>query len=145
MFFHQCVWEVNSLKEDPSLLIELGIHEKTRLCHLSQDRFSPIHSSRKIRHVIHGGSKLSYRRSSIPLLLLPTQRISDFLASSRGPNLGKTFVFPPTSQRGPQKTKRTFQFDLKLFGIPTLPIRYANFHRFLTLTKGCSFLCSKKL
>ncbi|GBN48505.1 hypothetical protein AVEN_4125-1, partial [Araneus ventricosus] len=73
----------------------------------------------------------------------PTWRISDFLASSRGPNLGRIFVLPLNSQRGPQKAIRPFQFDFKLFGIPTLPIHYANFHGFLTLTNSFSFPCSK--
>ncbi|GBN95755.1 hypothetical protein AVEN_87643-1 [Araneus ventricosus] len=73
----------------------------------------------------------------------PTRRISDFLSSSRGPNLGRTFVLPLPSQRGPQNAVWPFQFDFKLFGIPTLPFRYGIFHPFLTLTKGFSFLCSK--
>ncbi|GBM03216.1 hypothetical protein AVEN_142517-1 [Araneus ventricosus] len=105
--------------------------------------FFPAHSSRNIRHVIHGGSKVCYRRSSIPLLLLSHTADFRFLASSRSPNVGRTFVFPLPSQRGPQKVIQAFQFDFKLFGIPTLPFRYANFHRFLILTRGFSFPCSK--
>ncbi|GBO01367.1 hypothetical protein AVEN_245330-1 [Araneus ventricosus] len=92
-------------------------------------------------------------QSSYPTLLLPTillshnppfpqfssspsQLISDFLSSSRGPNLGRTVVFRLASQRGPQKAIRLLQSDFKLFGIPTLPFRYANFHRVFTLTKA---------
>ncbi|GBM17980.1 hypothetical protein AVEN_238382-1 [Araneus ventricosus] len=40
----------------------------------------PTHSSRKIAHVIRGGSKVRYRRSSIPLFLL--LHMMDFLFSS---------------------------------------------------------------
>ncbi|GBN05695.1 hypothetical protein AVEN_128481-1 [Araneus ventricosus] len=53
-----------------------------------------------------------------------------FLASTRGPNLGRTIVFPLASQRDPQKANRPFQSDFKLFRIPPLPFRYANFHWF---------------
>ncbi|GBO44359.1 hypothetical protein AVEN_142985-1 [Araneus ventricosus] len=126
-----------------ALRLKLGIHKKARLCHLSQDRFFSTHSSRKIRRVIHGGSKVRYRRSSIPLTPPHTRRISDFLASSLSPCLGRTFYLPLPSQRGPQKAIRAFQFDFKLFAIPTLPFSCANFHRFLTLTKGISSPRSK--
>ncbi|GBO45449.1 hypothetical protein AVEN_231664-1 [Araneus ventricosus] len=73
----------------------------------------------------------------------PTRWISDFLASSRGPNLGKTFVFPLPSQRGPQKAIRPFQSGLKLFGIPNIQSICTNFHLFLKLTKDFSFPSSK--
>ncbi|GBN72747.1 hypothetical protein AVEN_36875-1 [Araneus ventricosus] len=92
-------------------------------------RFPPTHSSRKIRHAI-----LRRLLSAPPSLFdpscssFPTGRISNFLASLRGPNLGRTFALPLASQRGPQKAIRPFQFDFKLFRIPALPIRYANFH-----------------
>ncbi|GBO38771.1 hypothetical protein AVEN_214155-1 [Araneus ventricosus] len=42
--------------------------------------FFLTHSSRNIRHVIHGGSKVRYRRSSIPLL-----HTADFRFSSLEP------------------------------------------------------------
>ncbi|GBO26699.1 hypothetical protein AVEN_156377-1 [Araneus ventricosus] len=89
-------------------VLNLGIHEKARPCHLFQDHFFPTHSSRKMRHVIHGGYKVCFdapclRRLKVPelipptLLLPPTRRISDFyfqhdLASSQGLNLEEAFV-----------------------------------------------------
>ncbi|GBN23827.1 hypothetical protein AVEN_72362-1 [Araneus ventricosus] len=40
--------------------LKLGIHEKYRLCHLSQGRFFSTHSSQNIRHVINGGCKVCF-------------------------------------------------------------------------------------
>ncbi|GBN34000.1 hypothetical protein AVEN_143997-1 [Araneus ventricosus] len=70
-----------------------------------------------------------------PPHLLP--HTADFRFSSL-PNLGRAFVLPLPSQRGPEKAPRSFQFDFK-----RLPIRCADFHRFLALTKGFLFPCSK--
>ncbi|GBN47464.1 hypothetical protein AVEN_97461-1 [Araneus ventricosus] len=92
--------------------------------------------------IIHGCSKVCFETRSksqilIPTLFPPHEDLNESL------NLGSTFVSPLPSQRGPQKAIRPFQSDFKLFGIPTLPILYANFHRFLTPTIGFSFPCSK--
>ncbi|GBM93133.1 hypothetical protein AVEN_56422-1 [Araneus ventricosus] len=103
--------------------------------------FFPTHSSRKITHVIYGGSKVRYRRSSIPPHF--SSPISDFLASLRGPNLGRTIVFQLASQRKPQKAIMPFQSDFKLFGIPILPFLFGTFHWFVTLTVGFSFPSSE--
>ncbi|GBM89164.1 hypothetical protein AVEN_157753-1 [Araneus ventricosus] len=118
--------------------------------------FPSTDSSRKIRHIIHGCSKVCFdtpclEGSKSQSYTLPhSSDKADFrfyfqrdLASSRGPNLGRTFVLPLSSQHGPRKAIRPFQFDFKLFGIPTLPIRYASFHQSLILTKGFSSPCSK--
>ncbi|GBM78001.1 hypothetical protein AVEN_230094-1 [Araneus ventricosus] len=102
------------------------------------------HFSRKIRQIIHGSSKVCCETRFKVVDFLPHGGFRfSFLASTRGPNLGKTFVVPLPSQRGPQKTIRPFQSDFKLFGIPTLPIFYANCHRLPTLTIGFSVPCSK--
>ncbi|GBM96761.1 hypothetical protein AVEN_178007-1 [Araneus ventricosus] len=57
----------------------------------------------------------------------PTLRISDFIASTRGPNVARSFALPLASQRGPQKAIRPFQSDFKLFGIPPLPFPLCQF------------------
>ncbi|GBO17244.1 hypothetical protein AVEN_236651-1 [Araneus ventricosus] len=57
----------------------------------------------------------------------PTLRISDILASTRGPNVARSFALPLASQRGPQKAIRPFQSDFKLFGIPPLPFPLCQF------------------
>ncbi|GBN84517.1 hypothetical protein AVEN_181858-1 [Araneus ventricosus] len=58
------------------------------------------------------------------------------LDSSRDPNLGE-----PLFSR--YHRSEVLERPFKLFGIPTLPILYVSFHRFLTMTKGFSFPYSK--
>ncbi|GBN28339.1 hypothetical protein AVEN_267287-1 [Araneus ventricosus] len=84
-------------------------------------------------HVIHGGSKVLYHRSSIPPFLLPTRRISYFLASSRGSKLIRCFDVHVPSHRGPKLETVNEVLDFEFVGIPALLFRRANFHRFLKL------------
>ncbi|GBM94311.1 hypothetical protein AVEN_29818-1 [Araneus ventricosus] len=104
-----------------------------------------------MRHVIHGGSRLRYHYPSIlptgalrsPYFSSPTRRISDFLASSRGLNLGRSSVVPLPLHRDPKLESAHEVLDFEFIGIPALPFRYANFLRFLKLTITFSFPCSK--
>ncbi|GBO26840.1 hypothetical protein AVEN_12127-1 [Araneus ventricosus] len=89
-----------------------------------------------MRHVIHGGSKVRYRRSSIPNFSFPTRRISDFPASLRGPNLGRSFDVPLSSHRGLKLESAHQVLDFEIVEIPALPFGYEYFHRFLKLTKN---------
>ncbi|GBN91871.1 hypothetical protein AVEN_221633-1 [Araneus ventricosus] len=77
------------------------------------------------------------------LLLLPHTvdfrfYIQHDLDSSRDPNLGE-----PLFSR--YHRSEVLERPFKLFGIPTFPILYVSFHRFLTMTKGFSFPFSKNL
>ncbi|GBN68784.1 hypothetical protein AVEN_118827-1, partial [Araneus ventricosus] len=83
-----------------------------------------------------------YRRSSTPTIP-PTQRISDFLSSKRGPNLVRSFDVPPTLVQGSKLESAHEVLDFDFVGIPTSPSRYAHFHLFLKLTIAFSFPCSK--
>ncbi|GBM69038.1 hypothetical protein AVEN_236144-1 [Araneus ventricosus] len=66
-----------------------------------------------------------------------------FLASTRGPNVGRSFVFPLASHRGPKLESADEVLDFEFIGTPPLPIIGSKFHRFSTLTIGFSFPCSK--
>ncbi|GBN29879.1 hypothetical protein AVEN_178985-1 [Araneus ventricosus] len=94
------------------------------------------------KFVLRRGSKS--KNSSHPFPPTPHGgfRVS-FLDSTRGSNVGRSFVLPLASQRGPQKFIRPIQSDFKLSGIPPLPFRYSSFHRFLKLTIGVSLPCSE--
>ncbi|GBM69770.1 hypothetical protein AVEN_217373-1 [Araneus ventricosus] len=95
----------------------------------------------KSRHVIHfrlqsalaiGEAKISPSTTSLRSPLFPpTQRISNFLPSNRGPNLVRSFDVPPTLVRGSklESENEVLQFDF--VGIPSSPSRYANSHQFL--------------
>ncbi|GBN31546.1 hypothetical protein AVEN_186873-1 [Araneus ventricosus] len=126
----------------------MGIHEKEKLNHFPQQLVCiPLISVEKIGKAFTNIPKIALRQGSNSQnssILSPHEgfRVS-FLASTRSLNLGRTFVFPLPSQRGPRKALRPFHSDFRLFGIPTLPILYAIFHRFLTLTEGFSFPCSE--
>ncbi|GBN00328.1 hypothetical protein AVEN_187131-1 [Araneus ventricosus] len=90
--------------------------------------------------VIHVGSKVRYRSSPIPPIPpLSTRRISDFLPSSRGPNLGKPFDVPLASYRGLKLESTHEVMDFELFGIPPLKIISPKFHMFFDLG-DCFFL-----
>ncbi|GBM66351.1 hypothetical protein AVEN_69099-1 [Araneus ventricosus] len=127
----------------PSL--KLGIHLYSIPFHLSQVWFLfryPFKSKNEARY-------LRRLQSALPLLFdppyfsSPTRRISDFLTSSRGPNVGGYFYVPLPSHRGPTLELAHEVLDFEFVGIPALPFRYANFHRFLKLTIAFSFPCSK--
>ncbi|GBM93926.1 hypothetical protein AVEN_1696-1 [Araneus ventricosus] len=97
---------------------------------LSQNCFFPTHSSRKMRQVIHEGSTVLYRRSSIsPYFSSPTRRISDFLASSRESNLVRSFDVPLHSHRVFKLESPHEVVDYE-FGIAALLFNYVNFFRF---------------
>ncbi|GBM29899.1 hypothetical protein AVEN_246459-1 [Araneus ventricosus] len=131
--------------------VKLSIHRYFISFHFPQDWFFPIHSSPKMRHVIHGGSKVCFETSFkvvefyLPYPPLPLRgrfRVS-FLPSTRGLNVGRSFDVPLPSNRGPKLESAHEVFDFQFVCIPALPFRYANFHRFLKLTIAFSFLCSK--
>ncbi|GBN06157.1 hypothetical protein AVEN_99236-1 [Araneus ventricosus] len=69
--------------------------------------FFPIHSSLKMRHVIHGGSKFCLRQVQSRRILPPPLfqrgrfRVS-FLPSTRGLKLGRSFDVPLPSNQGPK-------------------------------------------
>ncbi|GBM31274.1 hypothetical protein AVEN_91276-1 [Araneus ventricosus] len=71
-----------------------------------------------MRHVIHGSSKVRYHCSSIPYSSSPTRLISDFLTSTRGPNLGISFDEPLPSHRGPKLESAYEVLDFEFVGIP---------------------------
>ncbi|GBL75791.1 hypothetical protein AVEN_155078-1 [Araneus ventricosus] len=95
--------------------------------------FSPTDSSKKIRHVIHlrlpsalpraavRGAKITppYRRSSIPIFLLP-RLISDFLEPSGGLNLGRPFDLAATLARGSKLESAHEVLDFEFVGIPSI-------------------------
>ncbi|GBM00039.1 hypothetical protein AVEN_53623-1 [Araneus ventricosus] len=95
------------------------------------------------------GRHLRRLQSALPPLFNPPyfssfiRRISDFLASSRGPNLGRSFDVPLPSHRGPKLESAHEVLDFEFVGIPALPFRYANFHQFLKLSIAFSFPCSR--
>ncbi|GBL96971.1 hypothetical protein AVEN_182547-1 [Araneus ventricosus] len=105
-----------------------------------------------MRHAIHEGSKVRATTAlrfplpslfDLPHFSLHTRRISDFLASSRGPNLGRSFDVPLPSQRGHKSESEHEVLDFEFVGIPALQFRYGNFHRFLKQKIAFSFPCSK--
>ncbi|GBN46984.1 hypothetical protein AVEN_18391-1 [Araneus ventricosus] len=69
--------------------------------------FPPIHSSLKMRHVIHGGSKICLRQVQSRRILPPPLplrwrfRVS-ILPSTRGLKLGRSFDVPLPSNQGPK-------------------------------------------
>ncbi|GBL77664.1 hypothetical protein AVEN_152894-1 [Araneus ventricosus] len=87
--------------------------------------------SRKIRQNIYRCSEVCFEtRFKVAEFFPPfthPPHMADFrfyfhhdLASLRGPNLGKTIVFPLPSQSGLHITTRSFQSAFKLFVIPSL-------------------------
>ncbi|GBL92394.1 hypothetical protein AVEN_174688-1 [Araneus ventricosus] len=78
---------------------KLGIHLKTSYVICPKPVFF-THFNRKITHVIHVGSKVRYRSSSITPIPPPTRRISDFLALSRDLNVVRSFDVPLASHWG---------------------------------------------
>ncbi|GBM39779.1 hypothetical protein AVEN_25000-1 [Araneus ventricosus] len=57
-----------------------------------------------------------------------------FLASTRGPNVGRSFVLLLPSHRGPKLEPAGKVLDFEIVGILPLPIIFSKFHRFSTLT-----------
>ncbi|GBM59566.1 hypothetical protein AVEN_268745-1 [Araneus ventricosus] len=106
--------------------------------HLSQECFFPTHSSRKM-NVIHRNKV--YHRSSSPYFS-STRRI-DFLASPRGPDLGRSFDVSLPSHRDPKLESAHEALDSEFVWISAVPFHYANYHRFLKLANVFSFPCSK--
>ncbi|GBN67973.1 hypothetical protein AVEN_262664-1 [Araneus ventricosus] len=76
--------------------------------HLSQDWFFSIHSSRKMKHIIHGGSKVCFQtRFKVAENYSPSSSLRgrfrvSFLPSTRGLNVGSSFDVPLPSHRGPK-------------------------------------------
>ncbi|GBM42895.1 hypothetical protein AVEN_240828-1 [Araneus ventricosus] len=94
-----------------------------------------------MRHVIHGGSKVCFEtRLEVaefylpPLLSLRGRFRVSFLPSKRGLNVDICFDVPLPSHRGPKLESEREVLDFEFVGIPALPFRCANFHRFLKLT-----------
>ncbi|GBM71884.1 hypothetical protein AVEN_136707-1 [Araneus ventricosus] len=110
--------------------IKPAIHLYTIPFHLSQDCFFFTHSSRKIRHTIHLRLQSGLPRAVVgaisllplfdPPIPLPTWRVSDFLASSRGLNLGRTFNLAATLARGPKLESALEVLDWEFVGIPSI-------------------------
>ncbi|GBN90242.1 hypothetical protein AVEN_41542-1 [Araneus ventricosus] len=133
-----------------SIALKLDIHFYSIPFHWSQDWVFSIRSSRKMRHVIHGGSKVCFETRfevaefypSPPLPLRGRFRVS-FLPSKRGLNVGICFDVPLPSLRGPKLESAHEVLDFEFVGIPALSFRYPNFHRFLKLTIAFSLPCSK--
>ncbi|GBM71391.1 hypothetical protein AVEN_248591-1 [Araneus ventricosus] len=73
----------------------------------------------------------------------PTRRISDFPASLRGPNLGKTFVFPLPSQRGPQKAHQAIPIRLQTIQNSKHPIHLQQFSSIFQTDERFFLQCSK--
>ncbi|GBM63658.1 hypothetical protein AVEN_253125-1 [Araneus ventricosus] len=89
-----------------------------------------IHFSRKIRQIIHGCSKVCFEtRFKVEEFLPPFTsppphggfRVS-FLASTRGPNVDRSFVPPLASHRVPKLESANGVLDFEFFGISPLPI-----------------------
>ncbi|GBM82156.1 hypothetical protein AVEN_5521-1 [Araneus ventricosus] len=81
------------------------------------------------------------QNSSHPCSSSATRGISGFISTStRGPNVGRSFVFPLPSHRGPKLESANGVLEFEFFGIPLLPTK---FHRFSTLKKGFPFSRSK--
>ncbi|GBM18407.1 hypothetical protein AVEN_72746-1 [Araneus ventricosus] len=99
---------------EEGLIIKLGIHDKAKLCHLSQQLvFIPPILVKKLgktftdvpKFVLRQGSKS--QNSSHPNSSFPHGefRVS-FLASTRGPNVGRSFVLQLPSHRDPNRNRR---------------------------------------
>ncbi|GBM65032.1 hypothetical protein AVEN_68953-1 [Araneus ventricosus] len=94
------------------------------------------------KFLLRQGSKS--QNSSHPLSSSPTLgfRVS-FLASTRGPNVGRSFVLLLPSLRRPKLESADEVLDFEFVGIPPLPIICSKFHKSSILTIGFSFPCSK--
>ncbi|GBO10721.1 hypothetical protein AVEN_259800-1 [Araneus ventricosus] len=87
----------------------MGIHMYSIPFSLSQDWFFSIHSSRKMRHVIHAGSNVCFETRFkveefyLPILFLLRGRFRvSFRLSTRDLNVGRSFDVPVPSHRGPK-------------------------------------------
>ncbi|GBM14301.1 hypothetical protein AVEN_128362-1 [Araneus ventricosus] len=84
-----------------------------------------------------------YRSSSNPNFSSPHRadfRLSSLVTRS---NLCRSFDVPQPSYRDPKLKSANELLDFEFVGIPDLPFRCANFHRFLKLTIAFCFPCSK--
>ncbi|GBM83915.1 hypothetical protein AVEN_125627-1 [Araneus ventricosus] len=103
--------------------IKPAIHLCSIPFHLSQDwffGFFSTHSSRKIRHVIHSKLQSCTTTRSTNPYSSPNRRISDFLASSRGLNLGRPFDLAATLARGSKLASAQEMMDFEFVGIPSI-------------------------
>ncbi|GBM82419.1 hypothetical protein AVEN_125855-1 [Araneus ventricosus] len=122
--------------------LKLGIHMYSIPFHLSEDWcfFPPNKSKNEARHSLRlqsaqptlFDSPTIALRSSLtspfdPPISPHTRRISDFLASSRGPNLGRSFDVPLPSHQGPKLESAHEELDFEIVGIPALPFRFLLF------------------
>ncbi|GBM96037.1 hypothetical protein AVEN_179714-1 [Araneus ventricosus] len=109
--------------------VKLSVHEKERLSHLSQQlaRISLILVEKLgktftdvPKFVLRLGSKS--QNSSHPSPSPPHWgfRVS-FLPSTRGSNVGRSFVSPLSSHRGPKLESADGVLDFELVGIPPFP------------------------
>ncbi|GBL75349.1 hypothetical protein AVEN_194554-1 [Araneus ventricosus] len=86
--------------------------------------------------VLRQGSKS--QNSSHPNFSSPTRgfRVS-FLASTRGPNIGRTIVFPLASHRGPKLESADGVLDFEFVGIPPLPIHLLQISQIFDFDDWC--------
>ncbi|GBN22936.1 hypothetical protein AVEN_273587-1 [Araneus ventricosus] len=108
----------------------MGIHEKEWLRNWSKQLLCiPLILVEKLgksftdvpKFVLRQGSKSQKSAHYSPFPPHGRFRVS-FLASTRGPNVGRSFVSPLASHRGPKLESADGVLDFEFVGIPPLPI-----------------------